>query len=107
MSIPIRPRNSEDGNPFWTRAHVFPASVVFHTPLSLNPGSFFGSDHLRRMRCHVVAYSTFGSVGSITRSLAPVIGLTYSTLSQVRPPLVDLKTPRISLGVHSCPLAAT
>jgi hypothetical protein len=43
----------------------------------------------------------------MTRSIAPVLGLRYRTFVQFRPPSVVLKTPRVSLSVHSWPEAAT
>src|SRR5262245_12688233 len=103
----MRPRNCGAGSPWLTSVHVCPPSVDFDSPLSLYPGSTRGSLHFRRIRCHNAAYSVLGSDGSITRSIAPVRGLWYSTFVQVLPPLVVLNTPRVSLSVHACPADAT
>ena len=43
----------------------------------------------------------------MTRSVAPVSVSTYSTLVQVRPASVVLKTPRSALAFHRFPSAAT
>src|SRR5579864_496951 len=106
-STPTRPRNSAGVSPSLAAFQVLPPSVVFQMPPSLLPGSTRGSLHLRRARCHMPTYSVFGSLGSITRSTAPVVGLREKAFVQFLPPSVVMNTPRISLSVHSWPEAAT
>src|SRR3990172_454086 len=56
---------------------------------------------------HIEAKTTFGLPGCSSRSAAPVESERYSTLRQVRPPSVERKTPRSTLGANGFPSAAT
>src|SRR5438876_6498079 len=60
-----------------------------------------------RSRWYVAAYSTFGSRGSIVRSVAPVNGSTYRTFVHVRPASLVLNTPRSGFSTQRFPTAAT
>src|SRR5207248_11121765 len=64
-----------------------PASVDLNSPLPAPPDT---SVQGRRTACHRPAYSTFGLVGSRTRSAAPVESFRNRTLFQVLPPSVVL-----------------
>ena len=47
---------------------------------------------------HNDAYTTRGSIGSITTSTAPTLSFLNSTFFQVPPPSCDRKTPRSALA---------
>src|SRR5690348_9304595 len=83
---------------------VAPPSVVLKMPL---PGPPLENVHGRRYACHIVAYNTRGSAGSIASVIAPVWSLTNWIFFQVLPPSVLLYTPRSAFGAHTWPMAAT
>src|SRR5678816_1581792 len=74
--------------------HVSPPSVVFQRPLRPLP-EFIPQGV--RWNFHMAAYRIRGLVGSIERSVAPVLSLRKSSFFQVRPPSVVRKTPRSAL----------
>src|SRR5487761_250704 len=57
--------------------------------------------------CHIAAYTTRGSDGSIAMLIAPVSSLTCRILCQVLPPLEVLNTPRSGWCPNKRPSAAT
>ena len=63
--------------------------------------------HGVRRVCQSDAYTTLGSPGSSTTSIAPVFGFGPSTLVQCAPPSIDLNTPRSGFGPYGWPRAAT
>src|SRR5687768_4809898 len=92
IANPMRPRlpfgipsSSEN------RFHVAPPSYVTYNP---EPGPPELKNHGQRRYSHIAAKSLFGFVGSMIRSAAPVLSLTYSTFVHVLPPSIVLKTPR-------------
>src|SRR5688572_12504409 len=72
--------------------HVSPPSVVLNIPEPAPPDT---SIHGRRCACHSPAYSTFGLLGSITRSTTPVESLRKRTRCHVVPPSFERYTPRV------------
>src|ERR1041385_2324505 len=63
--------------------------------------------HGLRCPCHMDAKTTCGFPGCSSRSAAPQVSETNSTLVHVLPPSADLKTPRSLLGANGLPSAAT
>src|SRR5688572_12327097 len=87
-----------------SRVHRSPPSSERQMPL---PGPPPTKQHAVRRRWYVAANSVFGFDGSIAISVAPVFSSTYSTLFQLWPPFVLLKTPRSAFGPNRFPTAAT
>ncbi len=63
--------------------------------------------HGLRSRRDIHAYTTLGLPGCSSTSIAPSWSETNSTLRQVLPPSVVLKTPRSLLALNMSPFAAT
>src|SRR5579863_5761159 len=101
-STPIRPR-TPPGRPGLREMfdQCAPPSVLLYRPL---PGPPSSSDQGVRCACHIAAYRTLGSRGSITRPMAPVLSSTKRILFQLLPPSVDLKTPRSGFGANTWPI---
>ena len=74
---------------------VSPPSVDLKRPL---PGPPLDIWYSTRYASHSAANITFGFLRSIATSTAPVLSSRNSTVFQVLPPSVVLKTPRSSLG---------
>src|SRR4051812_35896451 len=89
---------------FVSSVQVSPPSMLFHSPLfpppALNP-------HGKRWNLHIAAYRILALVGSMARSMAPVLSSTKSTFCHVLPPSRERNTPRVGLGPNAWPNAAT
>src|SRR5678815_4273108 len=81
-----------------------PPSVDLKRPL---PGPPLDIEYSTRNASQSAANITSGLWGSIVMSTAPVLLSRNSTLRQVLPPSVVLKTPRSSLGTPYRPKSAT
>jgi hypothetical protein len=101
--LPVGP----SGSPFVSFCHVRPASVDLKMPPFGPPlRNLFGY----RRRSQNVTYSTFGFLGSIRSSLAPVrasSGRPFVSLVHVVPPSLVLNRPRSPVWPHRCPCEAT
>src|SRR4051812_47194218 len=67
--------------------HVSPPSTDLNSPL---PGPPLDIPHSTRYASHSAAYITFGSVGSMATSMAPVLSSRYRTRFHDLPPSVLL-----------------
>ncbi len=102
---PIRP-SGPSGNPgFWLRSVQWsPPSVVFHRPLRPPPAL---KPHGVLWNFHMAAKITRGLLGSMDRSMAPVLSFRNSTFCHVAPPSSERNTPRSGFGPNAWPNAAT
>ena len=89
---------------FVISVHESPPSVLLNSPEPLPPDT---SIHGLRCICQKPAYSTFGLLGSIARSAAPVESSRKSTFVQFFPPSLVRNTPRSAFGPQACPCADT
>jgi hypothetical protein len=83
--------------------HVSPPSTLFQMPLRPPPAIML---HGVRWNFHIAAKRIRGFVGSIARSMAPVLSLMKSTFCHVLPPSEERNTPRSALGPKAWPMAA-
>ena len=105
IAKPMRPTFAPDGKPLPLRCQVPPPSVDFQMPL---PAPFAWNFHGLRVCSHSDAYSTFGSLASCTRSIAPEFGRSaFSTRDQFLPPSVLRYTPGSPPSVYRRPATAT
>gem|GEM_PF-4447973 len=84
--------------------HVSPPSVLLNRPL---PGPPLDMVYSVRKASHMAAYMMSGFVRSMLMSIAAVLSSRYSTLRQLLPPSVLLKTPRSAFGTENLPNDAT
>src|SRR5258705_4131948 len=84
--------------------HVSPPSVDLKRP---EPGPPLDIVYSFRKASHSAAYITLGVVRLKAMSIAAVLSSRYRTFFHVRPPSVDLKTPRSAFGTECFPNAAT
>src|SRR6187401_2354818 len=86
QSNPILPAPTPRGNPLASlvsNSHDFPESVDLYMPVPAPDSVKFQA---LLVRSQMAANNTFGLLGSIVRSTAPAVGLTYNVLVQVTPP---------------------